>query len=226
MKFHFLSALLLIVVSCFVLTQHAGAQTAPSLSEIAHYRGLHLAAHKGDLSKIKELAGNKTQLEERDNSGRTPLIVAAFASHDAVVRALIKAGANPNALDNEKYDIVTIAAVANDLTLLKLALKNGASAKNTTSPYVGTALIAAAHLGHVDVVRALIKAGSPLDHVNNLGWTALIEAIVLGDGGSNHVACARALIEAGADKNIKDRNGKTPLQLAKDRGFKQIVELF
>jgi len=178
------------------------------------------------LARIRQLARDKTALEARDGSGRTPLIIAAFASRDAAVLALIKAGADPNALENQKYDIITIAAVANDLPLLKLALKNGASAKNITSPYVGTALIASAHLGHVDVVKTLIKAGAPLDHVNNLGWTALIEAVVLGDGGANHIACASALIKAGADKTIADRNGKTPLQLAKDRGYKKIANLF
>jgi len=226
MNFHLWAGSIVATFLSFVLTEHAGAQTAPSPTEIAQYRGLHLAVHKGDLSKINSLANNKKAIETRDAAGRTPLIVAAFASHDEAVIALIKAGADPNALDNEKYDIVTIAAVANDVPLLKLALKNGGSAKNITSPYVGTALIAAAHLGHVEVVKTLIKAGAPLDHVNNLGWTALIEAIVLGDGGSNHVACARALIAAGADKTIKDRNGKTPLQLAKERGFKQMIELF
>lgn len=47
------------------------------------------------------------------------------------------------------------------------------------------ALIAAAHLGHVEVVKALIAGKAPLDRVNNLNWTALIESIVLGDGGPN-----------------------------------------
>ena len=46
--------------------------------------------------------------------------------------------------------------------------------------YDGTAPIAAAHLGHDGVVRQLIAAGAPLDHVNNLHWTALIESIVAG----------------------------------------------
>ena len=74
----------------------------------------------------------------------------------------------------------------------------GGSARNVTSPYDGTALIAAAHLAHVEVVRLLIAAGAPLNHVNNLGWTALIESIVLGNGGARHTETLRLLIEAGA----------------------------
>ena len=98
---------------------------------------------------------------------------------------------------------------------LKVALAIGGSAKNVTSRYDGTALIAAAHLGHDGVVRKLIRAGAPLDHVNNLGWTALIESIVLGNGGPRHVATLKALVEAGANVNLADRSGTTPLALAR-----------
>lgn len=128
-------------------------------------------------------------------------------------------------LENDRYDVVTIAAVANDLPTLETALAIGASARNVTSRYDGTALIAAAHLGHVDVVRALIRAGAPLDHLNNLGWTALIESIVLGDGGPRHTATLRALVEAGANVNVADRSGTTPRSLAKGRGYQEMVAI-
>ena len=152
-----------------------------------------------------------------------PLHVAAFASHEAAVAALAKAGADVNALDGDKYDMVTIAAVANDLDMLKAALAAGNRADLTTSIYDGTALIAAAHLGHADVVKILIDAGAPLDHVNNLGWTALIEAVVLGDGRSAHQQTVRHLVDAGANREIADRQGKRPLDLAKQRGYQEIV---
>ena len=100
-----------------------------------------------------------------------------------------------------------------------------ASAKQTTSRYDGTALIAAAHLGHDGVVRQLIAAGAPLDHVNNLHWTAVIESIVLGDGGRRHQATLKALIDAKANLQLADRNGATPLQLAKSRGFGEMVKM-
>ena len=90
-------------------------------------------------------------------------------------RMLIQLGADANALEAQQYDIVTIAAVADDVPMLKTALAGGGKATNVTSPYQGTALIASAHLGHDEVVRTLIAAKAPLDHVNNLGWTAVIE---------------------------------------------------
>src|SRR5688572_31861512 len=141
------------------------------------------------------------------------------------MRALVAAGANPNVLENDRYDIVTIAAVANDVPTLKVALELGASAKNITSRYDGTALIAAAHLGHAQVVKALVAAGAPLDHVNNLGWTALIESIVLGDGGPRHLATLTALVEAGANLNLADRQAQTPLALARGRGYDAMVRV-
>ena len=97
--------------------------------------------------------------------------------------------------------------------------------KNVTSRYDGTALIAAAHLGHAEVVRTLIRAGAPLDHVNNLGWTALIESIVLGDGGARHTDTLKALIEAGANVNRADRNGQTPLALARARRYAEMTAI-
>jgi ankyrin repeat protein len=108
---------------------------------------------------------------------------------------------------------------------LKLALELGCSARNITSRYDGTALIAAAHLGHAEVVRTLIGARAPLDHVNNLGWTAVIEAIVLGDGGSRHQDTLKALIDAKANLMIADRGGQTPLRLARSRGYPAMVKM-
>lgn len=130
-----------------------------------------------------------------------------------------------NALDSQAYDIVTIAAVANDPEMLRLALSFGADPKNVTSPYDGTALIAAAHLGHHEVVEILVSSGAPIDHVNNLHWTALIEAVILGDGGQNHQRTVKALLAGGADPTIGDERGVTPLQHARQRGYREIEEL-
>ncbi len=185
----------------------AGAQTPPSASEISGYDGLHHAAHEGDVTAIRSLAEAGADLDARDGAGRTPAHVAAFASHDAALRALAEAGADMNALENRVYDVLTIAAVADDPELVSLALELGNRADLVTSVYDGTALIAAAHLGHYEVVQRLIAGGAPLDHVNNLGWTALMEAVVLGNGGPDHIATVRALVEAGADIDITDRNG-------------------
>jgi ankyrin repeat protein len=203
----------------------ASAQVAPTPGDIAGYSGLHEAAHTGDAEQIAALAATGADLEARDRAGRTPAHVAAFASNDDVLRALAAAGADLNALEGQAYDVLTIAAVADDPTLVALALELGNRADLVTSPYEGTALIAAAHLGHHEVVCLLAEGGAPLDHVNNLGWTALMEAVVLGDGGPDHVATVQVLLAAGADPTIPDRDGLTPLAHAEARGFVQIAAL-
>jgi ankyrin repeat protein len=151
--------------------------------------------------------------------------VAAHFRQRETAQTLLKGGANPNALDAQAYDIVTIAAVNDDMPMLKLAVAGGCDPRNITSPFHGTALIAAAHLGHEEIVRTLIAAGAPLDHVNNLGWTALIESIVLGNGGKRHTDTLEALVKAGANLDLADRQGVTPLGLAKARGYSAMVRI-
>lgn len=213
----------LLVIILLGLQLPAHAQTPPSPAEIAAYRGLHAAAAAGDAEAIARLLAAGAAPDERDGQGRTPLHVAAHLGHAAAMRALVAGGADPKALDQDRYDILTIAAVNDDLATLRLGLELGADPRAITSPYDGTALIAAAHLGHDEVVRELIGAGAPLDHVNNLGWTALIEAVVLGDGGPRHRATVAALLDGGADPAIPDRSGATPLELAQQRGFAEIA---
>lgn len=206
-------------------TGAARAQVAPTAAEAARYQGLHAAAHAGDAQRVAALAAAGADLNARDGHGRTPLHVATFAQKHEAIRALARAGAKLELLENDRYDAVTVASVAGDEATLRLLLSLGASAKLVTSRYDGTALIAAAHLGHAGVVRQLIAAGAPLDHVNNLHWTALIESIVLGDGGPRHQATLQVLVDAGASLKLTDREGRTPLQLAQARGYREMVQV-
>jgi uncharacterized protein len=203
----------------------AAAQTPPTPAEIAAYTGLHAAAARGDTNQLRDLIQKKTNLETRDSHGRTAVHIAAHGGHQTIVRELARAGADLKALDSRRYDIITIAAVKDDVEMVKLAISLGANPRSITSPYDGTALIAAAHLGHADVVRALIAAKAPLDHVNNLGWTAVIEAVILGDGGARHQATLKALVDAGANIALADRDGRTPLAHATARGYREMVHI-
>lgn len=214
---------------CGLILAFAGtpamAQTPPTSAEIAAYTGLHRAAADGQVAQIRALLDKGADPNARDGAGRTPLHVAAFGSHDDAVRALAAGGADINALENSRYDVITIAAVQDDVRMVRLALELGGDPKLVTSPYQGTALIAAAHLGHDEVVKVLIDAGAPLDHVNNLGWTALIEAVILGDGGPRHLKTVKYLVEAGANRAIADRGGVTPLRHAEQRTYRDMAAL-
>jgi len=211
------------MVSLAGVAASVSAQVPPSAAETTRYTSLLSAAARGDGAEINRLAASGTNLDVRDDYGRTPLHVATFAKQREAIAVLAKAGADLNAQERDRYDAVTIASVADDPETLRLLIKLGASAKRITSRYNGTALIAAAHLGHDEVTRILIEAGAPLDHVNNLGWTALIESIVLGNGGPRHTETLRLLVQAGANLNLADRRGETPLALARARRYQAMV---
>jgi ankyrin repeat protein len=218
---HFVAALVVVLLA----VSPALAQVAPTETELRAYVGLHAAAARGDVADIEKRIAAAEDKEAVDARRRTPLHVAVFQKQPDAARTLLRLGADPNRLEIDRYDIITIAAVANDVPMLKIALAGGGNPRAVTSIYDGTALIAAAHLGHAEIVRTLIAAGAPLDHFNNLKWTALIESIVLGDGGSNHTETLRALVEAGANVNLPDGNGATPLTLARSRGYRDMVAI-
>ena len=201
------------------------AQTAPSAAEAAQYQGLHAAAHKGDAASLARLVASGADVNARDAHGRTSLHVATFARQREVIRALAAAGAKLDLLENDRYDAVTVAAVADDEATLDMLLSLGAKPGQMTSRYDGDALIAAAHLGHDGVVRRLIRAGAPLDRVNNLHWNAVIESIVLGDGGPRHQRTLQALVAAGANLQLSDRQGRRPLELAQARGYTAMIRI-
>jgi ankyrin repeat protein len=197
----------------------------PDASEIARFSPLHAAAHRGDMAALGKLIAERSNLEARDGYGRTALHVAAYARQHEAIRTLAAAGADLGAFERDRYDAVTIVGILGDDETLRVLLAAGASAKLVTSIHYGTALIASSHHGHPGVVRQLIAAGAPLDHVNILHWNALIEAVVLGDGGARHQAVLKALLDAGADTRLTDRAGNTPLSLAKASAFDAMVKM-
>jgi ankyrin repeat protein len=121
--------------------------------------------------------------------------------------------------------VLTIAAVAGDLEMVDILLAAGADPRAIVGPYDSTALIDAAHLGHVAIVERLIAARAPLDHFNALGFTALIEAVVLGNGSAAHGSVVAALARAGADVNLTDRQGMTALAHAEARGYRDMASV-
>jgi ankyrin repeat protein len=141
-----------------------------------------------------------------------------------VARVLIAAGADVNAKDSIQDSPYLYAGAEGRNEILRMTLAAGADPKSTNR-YGGTALIPAAHHGHPETVKILLGTAIDKDHVNNLGWTALLEAVLLGDGGPTHTEIVRLLLDAGANPNIADREGVTPLSHARRRGFANMVRL-
>lgn len=182
------------------------------------------AAARGDAAEVERLLAAGAPVDVRDGHGRTPLLLATHGDHVASARALIGAGADVNARDRIEDSPFLYAAAEGRLEILKLTLAHGADL-GSVNRYGGTGLIPAAHHGHVEVVGLLLTTPIDLDHVNRLGWTALLEAVILGDGGPAHTRIVRLLVEHGADPAIADRDGVTPLEHARRRGYRQLAEI-
>jgi hypothetical protein len=111
------------------------------------------------------------------------------------------------------------------LDIVRLANEAGAD-PTITNRFGGVALIPASERGHIEVVRYLLsETDVDVDHVNRLGWTALLEAIVLSDGGPAHQEIVALLIEHGADVDLADGDGMRPLAHARARGQTAIARL-
>lgn len=184
------------------------------------------AAEQGDVEAVKELLDEGAGVDARDDNERTALVAAAYGNHLDVAETLIKAGADVNAKDATEQSayLISTAEVGDDPRLLRLTLENGADVESLDS-YNGTGLIRAADRGYVEVVQELLETDIDVDHVNNLGWTALLEAIILGGGDAEHAKVVRILVDAGAGVNIADRDGVTPLQHARRRGHDNMVTI-
>ncbi len=184
------------------------------------------AAGVGDVKKVEGLLGEGASVGARDVSGRTALVAAAYGNHHGVAEVLVGAGADVNAKDDTEQSayLISTSEVGDDPRLLELTLQNGADVGSLDS-YDGTGLIRAADRGHVRIVERLLETRTDVDHVNNLGWTALLEAIILGEGDARHTEVVRLLVEGGADPSLPDGEGVTPLEHARANGYDEMVEI-
>ena len=184
---------------------------------------LHEAAAANNANKLSGLIASGHDIEARDKDERTPLLIATRADAIDAASLLIRSGADVNAKDRIADTPFLYAGVEGRLDILKLILATGKADLGDTNRYGGTALIPAAHHGHPATVRELLKTKIDVDHANRLGWTALLETIILSDGGPTHQDILRQLIDAGANVNLADLDGVTPLTHAKQRGYAEMV---
>lgn len=182
------------------------------------------AAEGGDTPGVSAALAAHADPNVRGAGGRSPLILAAAGHHAQVARVLIEAGADVNQQDDRKDSAFLLAGAEGDLATLRLVAPSADTA--ILNRFGGTALIPAAERGHVEAVRFLLEETRvQVNHVNNLGWTALLEAIVLSSGGPPHQEIVRTLLAHGADPNIADRDGVTPLRHARSRGQIEIARI-
>lgn len=184
------------------------------------------AARAGDEDRVEELLDQHASIAARDDTGATALVAASYGNRLKIAERLLKAGADPNAKDETVQSAYLIATseVGDDPRLLRLTLGHGADVASLDS-WQGTGLIRAADRGHERIVGVLLETGIDVDHVNRIGYTALHEAVILGDGGPSHQRTVERLVRAGVDRTIEDPRGDTALEAARARGYSRMVEL-
>ncbi|WP_061085176.1 ankyrin repeat domain-containing protein [Chryseobacterium indologenes] len=180
---------------------------------------------KNDLAGVKSALENGTDVNTQDKKGRSLLLIATLENKPEMAKLLISHRADVNLQDKQLDSPFLYAGASGQTELVRLFLENGARF-DVFNRYNGTALIPACERGHVETVKVLVKTkGFPVNHVNRLGWTALMEAVILGNGSQKYQEIVQILKDNGADLNIPDHSGKTPLQHAESLGFKEIAAI-
>jgi uncharacterized protein len=186
---------------------------------------LLFAAAEGNTELVQSSLAAGAEINAQDARERTAVMAATHGNHVETVKVLIEAGADVNIQDDRQDNPFLYAGAEGYLEILKLVIDAKPDTK-IYNRYGGTPLIPAAEHGYVEVAKELLtRTDVDVNHVNNPGWTALMEAIVLNDGGKNHQEMVQLLIDHGADVNIPDSDGKTPLYHAKERGYDEIVQI-
>ena len=182
------------------------------------------AAAEGDADRVALALRAGADLEARDGQERTALLLAATEDHLDVARLLVAMGASADAVDGRQDTPWLVTGVTGSVEMLE-ALLPAEPDLTITNRFGGVSVIPASERGHVDYVRRVVSTGIDVDHVNDLGWTALLEAVILGDGGPDHQEIVRILLDAGADPALADDGGVTPLQHARQRGYDEIAAI-
>ena len=182
-------------------------------------------ASRGDVAGVRRLLDRGADPNERDGSGRTAVTAAVYAGSAEAVRLLVAAGADVDLQDDNRANAFLALGETGDVAVLEEVLRAHPDVA-LTNRFGGTALIPAADRGHVEMVRALLdRTDVDVDHVNGLGWTALLEAVILGDGGRAHQEIVELLVDAGADRSIADGAGVTALEHARTSGYTEMVSI-
>ncbi|TSD62819.1 ankyrin repeat domain-containing protein [Aeromicrobium piscarium] len=197
------------------------ATTAPVAEGDANATLLRAAAD-GDADLVARALRAGADIDARGEDGRTALLHASIGDHVAAARVLVALGADPDVLDDRHDTAWLLTGVTGSVAMLETLLPAEPDL-TIVNRFGGVSVIPASERGHVDYVRRVVQTGIDVDHVNQLGWTALLEAVILGDGGEAHQRIVDILLEAGADPSITDNDGMTALAHAEQRGYDQIA---
>jgi ankyrin repeat protein len=183
------------------------------------------AAGTGAATAVAAALDAGADLEARDARRRTALLLAVTEDNVDAARLLVQRGADVNALDDQHDTPFLVTGVTGSVAMLAALIPGGPNTR-IVNRYGGVAVIPASERGHVDYVRAVLDTTDiDVNHVNDLGWTALLEAVILGDGGYAHQEIVQILLDHGADPTIADSDGVSAIEHARSRDFAEIAVL-
>jgi uncharacterized protein len=182
------------------------------------------AARRGDVEGTKRALARGANVEASDSLRRTALTLAVISDFVDVARVLVERGASPNVLD-ARHDTPWLLTGETGSVAMVEALLPGKPDFAIVNRFGGISLIPASERGHVEYVRRVVKLPINVDHVNNLGWTALLECVLLGDGGKKYQEIAQILRDAGADVHVRDRDGVDAVEHARRKAYREIVNI-
>ncbi|CAF0908438.1 unnamed protein product [Adineta ricciae] len=182
---------------------------------------LHYATWQDNSELLEMFLKFVDDLEIRDGLGWTPLMTAVQRDSKENVKLLLKYGAKIDCDNMQGMDLIANAMHYNDIELIQILMDHGAQVKSSSGAQNGCYLLHfAVDEGLINVAKLLIEEGKILvDTLDKLGWSALHIA-----AGHNFVDFVRLLEKYGADINIKDLNGNTPLAWAKHMNAKEVIE--
>lgn len=184
-----------------------------------------IAVEKNDMPAVQKALKTGADVNTIGSGKRSLLLIATNSGQIDLAKLLVKYGADVNQQAENMDSPFLYAGASGQTELVQLFLDNGARF-DLFNRYNGSALIPACERGHVETVRMLANTKDyPIDHINRLGWTALMEAILLGDGSTPYQQIVQILKNAGAKMDLPDHDGMTPLQHAQKKGFKEIVDI-
>ncbi|MFS0554701.1 ankyrin repeat domain-containing protein [Brevibacillus sp. 179-C9.3 HS] len=183
------------------------------------------AAAEGNIEALKKHLEQGLDINARNRQKRTAILTAAMNDKLEAVSFLVEAGADVDLQDETCFNPFLFGCINNKLELVKMMIKAGTNLELLTR-FGGVGITPASEKGHVEIVRELVTTTDiNVNHTNFVGWTPLIEAIILGDGGEKQQTIIKLLIEHGANVHMVDKYGVTPLELARRKGYTEIEQI-
>jgi len=180
----------------------------PDLAQALNSSGsslLHKASENGNIKLIQTLVSIGADINHLNQRGYSPIFYAVHFKQASSVKILADLGADLNLLQGGAYTPLWWAAYNGSLDICKSLIKGGADIEKQSA--TGLPMVAAAFNGNDDIVNLfLTKGANPDNQVENSGWTPLHGAIIMG-----HSSTIKLLFENGADPDIKDVEGYSPL---------------